>query len=123
MITASNPLAFLALFLVVIVLLPLMAWFIIASQVRAASVVKEWAARDGYRIVRMQRRIFGGPFYGNSIYAAMWRLTVRDNRGQVRHLWAGSRGTLPTWLFCLPTEVDVKWDDGVPTDTCERNVG
>jgi len=99
-----------------------MAWFVIASQVRAASVVKKWAARDGYRILRMQRKILSGPFYGNPIHAAMWRLTVQDNRGQVRHLWAGSRGTLPTWLFCLPNEVDVKWDDDGPTDTCERNV-
>jgi hypothetical protein len=80
---------------------------------RSRKILERWAERNGYRILQAQRRTFlRGPFF---FYTAkgqeVFRVTVEDPQGQVRHgfVRCGS-----FWLGVLSDRADVRWDPAPP---------
>ena len=76
---------------------------------RAQSMLENWAAVEGYRIVSCERRTFRrGPFFftsgkGHEVY----RITVEDQSGQIKSGYIRCGGFL---FGLLSDRVDVRWD-------------
>ncbi len=81
-------------------------WYYYAS----ATLLKRWAARNGFQITSQKRGNFTkGPFFLRSgIGTAAFRVTVYDPIGYSRNGWirVGSR-----WSGLSSDKVEVRWDD------------
>lgn len=80
---------------------------------RLESLLPEWAERNGYRILKRERRFFFcGPFFFSSRYSDVCRLTVQGRQGGCRAGWVrigeGPLGSL------LSDRIEVVWDDAAP---------
>lgn len=77
---------------------------------RASDMLDKWAQRNQYQIEKRERRsFFKGPFFwttGRGQY--VYRVIVRDDRGQERVAWV----KLGSWIFGIWQEqVQVIWED------------
>ena len=84
--------------------------FVIGSYRRAARLLSQWAASNGYRIIESERRkFFKGPFFwGSSNNQIIFRVTVQDAYGNIRRGWVRCGSYL---LGAWNDEVDFRWDD------------
>ncbi|BCU76301.1 hypothetical protein llg_10160 [Luteolibacter sp. LG18] len=76
---------------------------------RSRGLLENWAASSGYQLVESELRTFlKGPFWFTSSKSQLvYRITVRDRDGSVRHGWARCGG----WFFgLLEDDVEVRWD-------------
>jgi hypothetical protein len=80
---------------------------------RSRSLLRGWAERNGFRLLHFEyRHLFRGPFFwttskGQTVY----RVTVEDRAGHVRHGWVRCGG----WWFGLMTDhVEARWDEPGP---------
>jgi hypothetical protein len=77
---------------------------------RGSSLLEEWAARNGYRVVSRENRLFfKGPFFwttskGQEVYY----VTLEDEKGDRRNAWVRCGGWV---LGMLSNNVEVRWDD------------
>ncbi len=77
---------------------------------RSRSLLEQWAAANGYRIISAQyRNLVRGPFFwttskGQTVY----RVTVEDADGRQRDGWVRCGGW---FLGLLSDRVQVRWDD------------
>src|SRR5947209_2918551 len=99
----------LALFLLFIPVLTIL--LNVLPVVRAASLLKRWAQRNGYRILHREHRwLFQGPFSWNlSNLPVVYRIRVQDRQGNHRGGWV----RCGHWLWgVLSDSVEVRWDNG-----------
>lgn len=84
--------------------------FAIGVHRRASTLLYDWAARNGYRIIESERRRYRkGPFFFNSSNnQVVFHVTVQDAYGNVHHGWVrcGSY-QLGTWT----NDVDFRLDN------------
>jgi hypothetical protein len=77
---------------------------------RSRSLLEQWSAENGFRIVESSyRNVVRGPFFwttgkGQTVY----RVTVEDMSGQRRSGWVRCGGW---FLGLLSDRVQVRWDD------------
>ena len=77
---------------------------------RSRSLLEDWAAENGYRLLSSQYRNFSrGPFFwttskGQTVY----RVTVQDRDGATRSGWVRCGSW---WGGLLSDKVQVRWDD------------
>lgn len=82
------------LFLIALSAVPiacLVACFVAATastHVQAVAVLERWAKREGYRVVRRERRdFFRGPHFGGPGRDIIFKVTVEDRAGVRRVAW------------------------------------
>lgn len=77
---------------------------------RSKSLLEQWAAQIGYRLIRQEyRNLFKGPFFWTSTKGqTVYYVTVEDAAGNRRSGWVRCGGW---WLGLLSDHVDVHWDD------------
>jgi hypothetical protein len=84
--------------------------FVVGLHWRASTLLYDWAARNGYRIIESERRRYRkGPFFfTSSNQQVVFRVTVQDVYGNVRQGWVrcGSYN-LGTWT----NDVDFRFDN------------
>jgi len=95
-----------------IVILPILALVIVSALVRlrrANAAVRAALERDGYRVLRMHRRILrqGPLFWTTTRSQIVYRVLVRDAAGRQRELWARWGRT---WLP-KPDRLELRWDE------------
>ena len=90
----------------VAVLLGLTLWWHFG---RSSSLLHQWAAKNGYRIVRQEyRHLFKGPFFWTSTKGqTVYYVVVEDAAGTRRSGWVRCGGW---WLGLLSDNVEVRWD-------------
>ena len=76
---------------------------------RSSSLLHQWAANNGYHIVRQDYRIFAkGPFFWTSTKGqTVYYVVVEDAAGARRSGWVRCGGW---WLGLLSDHVEVRWD-------------
>jgi hypothetical protein len=104
---------FMVLFTVLFAALILLVFGMVVWRFRRAdSLLKSWAAGNGYRLVRAENRILlRGPFLlvpdsGQFVY----RVAVEDQAGYVSSGWVRF-GSSSLWRGRLSYDVDVRWDN------------
>ena len=77
---------------------------------RSSSLLHQWAAENGYRIVSQEyRNFFKGPFFWTSSKGqTVYYVVVEDSGGKRRRGWVRCGGW---WLGLLSDNVEVRWDD------------
>src|SRR5262249_46893070 len=83
--------------------------YIVGMQRRAGRLLDQWAARNGYRILEIERRRYRkGPFFfTSSNNQVVYRVTVQDAYGTTHRGWVRCGGyRLGSWS----DEVAVQWD-------------
>jgi hypothetical protein len=77
---------------------------------RSNSLLEQWAAKGGYRILsREHRALRKGPFLWNSTRGqAVYYVVVVDSDGDTRSGWVRCGGY---WLGMLSDHTEVRWDD------------
>ncbi len=88
------------------VLVSLSVWW---HHGRSSSLLRQWAANNGYHIVRQDyRHFFKGPFFWTSTNGqAVYYVVVEDPAGTMRSGWVRCGGW---WLGLLSDHVEVRWD-------------
>jgi hypothetical protein len=77
---------------------------------KSALLLKNWATKSVYTLLRQEARSFG-PFFGKSSNQHVYYIIVEDREGQRRRGWALCGG----WFTGLMSEqVKVKWDQTGP---------
>ena len=77
---------------------------------RRASLIEQWADKNGYRIVsRKYRWLRKGPFFWTSSRGqTVYYVTMEDVQGNQRHGWV----RCGSWFFGLLSDyVEVSWED------------
>ena|SRR5205814_9183863 len=77
---------------------------------RANSMLRDWAASNGYTIVEKEyRSFFKGPFFWTASRSQIiYRVVIRDDERNVRSGWV----KLGSWWFgVLSNQVDIRWDE------------
>jgi hypothetical protein len=76
---------------------------------RSSSLLHQWAAKNGYRIVRQEYRyFFKGPFFWTSSKGqTVYYVVVEDSGGTRRSGWVRCGGW---WLGLVSDNVEVRWD-------------
>ncbi len=89
------------------------AWVFWVCQRRAEALLREWAIRNGFQIIRQRQRylFFTGPFRWrtNSRGQVIYFFTARDREGSERSGWARCGGYVDG-LFVW-NKIEVKWDE------------
>ena len=77
---------------------------------RSSSLLHQWAAENGYRIIcREHRNFLKGPFFWTSTKGqTVYYVVVEDSGGNRRTGWVRCGGW---WLGLLSDNVEVRWDD------------
>jgi hypothetical protein len=77
---------------------------------RSSSLLHQWAAEHGYRIIRQEyRTFFKGPFFWTSTKGqTVYYVVVEDSAGNRRRGWVRCGGW---WFGLLSDNVEVRWDD------------
>jgi hypothetical protein len=77
---------------------------------RSSSLLHQWAAQNGYRIISQQyRNFFKGPFFWTSGKGqTVYYVVVEDSIGNSRRGWVRCGGW---FLGLLSNNVEVRWDD------------
>jgi len=77
---------------------------------RAASLLRQWAGKNGYHVVHSEHRFFfRGPFFWTTSNGqAVYRITVEDTEGSLRSGWVRCGGW---FLGMLSDHVEARWDD------------
>jgi hypothetical protein len=77
---------------------------------RSSSLLHQWAAQNGYRIISQEyRNFFKGPFFWTSTKGqTVYYVVVEDAGGNKRRGWVRCGGWL---LGLLSDSVAVRWDD------------
>jgi hypothetical protein len=77
---------------------------------RSSSLLHQWAAQNGYRIIRQEyRNFFKGPFFWTSTKGqTVYYVVIEDSGGNRRSGWVRCGGW---WLGLLSDNVEVRWDD------------
>ena len=98
----------------VVFVMMLVAVLVVASIAwrvsRSRSILHEWAADHGFRLIYYEYRWFvRGPFFWTTSKSqTVYRVTIEDGRGSIRKGWV----RCGTWLAGLwSRQVDVRWDD------------
>ena len=98
----------------VVFVMMLVAVLVVASIAwrvsRSKSLLHEWAAEHGFRLIDYEYRWFvRGPFFWTTSKSqTVYRVTVEDGRGSIRKGWV----RCGSWLAGLwSRQVDVRWDD------------
>ncbi len=76
---------------------------------RARILVRRWAERNGFELLDLEHRfLFKGPFFWNhSKYQPVFRVRVRDRRGDEHLGWVRCGGSL---IGVFADETSVIWD-------------
>jgi hypothetical protein len=77
---------------------------------RSDSVLRQWADRNGYRLIDQEyRNVFKGPFFWTSTKGqTVYYVTVEDGAGRRRKGWVRCGG----WFLGLMSDAaEVRWDD------------
>jgi hypothetical protein len=76
---------------------------------RSGSLLRQWAARNDYRIIRKEyRSFFKGPFFWTSTKGqVVYYVVVEDSAGASRSGWVRCGGW---WFGLLSDNVEVRWD-------------
>lgn len=75
---------------------------------RSRNMVEQWARDNGLDLIAARRQVlFYGPFCWQIGRRAVFRVTVRDASGQVRHGYVRVGGF---FLGLLSDQVNVEWD-------------
>src|SRR5690349_6176648 len=92
--------------IMLIVVVASLAW----HHYRAGELLQNWATMNGYQIVEHERRsLFRGPFFwSSSKNQVIYRVTVRDRRGNTRQGWVRCGGW---WWGMLSDSTEVRWDE------------
>jgi hypothetical protein len=100
----------LGIILVVSCVFSLMVLLIVWSNSRGLSMLDVWASENGYDILSREACwFFRGPFFwGTSEGQKVYKVTLRDQDGRVRHGYARCGGY---WLGLWTDRVEVRWDD------------
>ena len=80
---------------------------------RSKSLIDEWAAENGLRLIDYEYRWFvRGPFFWTTSKSqTVYRVTVEDSQGYIRKGWV----RCGSWLAGLWSHrVDVRWDADPP---------
>ena len=84
-----------------------LAFWGIIRVIRARSSIREQLRRDGYLVLRMQRRLFShGPFPETTRSQIAYRVVVRDVSGRDSAVWARWGRT---WL-AEPDRLEFRWE-------------
>jgi hypothetical protein len=77
---------------------------------RSNSLLNNWAAQNGYRIIRREyRTFFKGPFFWTSSKGqTVYYVVVEDSDGNKRSGWLRCGGS---WFGLLSDHTEVRWDD------------
>ena len=77
---------------------------------RSGSLLYEWAAQNGYHIIRQEYRYFRkGPFFWTSTEGqTVYYVIVEDSAGNKRRGWVRCGSW---WFGLLSDKVEVRWDD------------
>jgi hypothetical protein len=96
--------------LLVLVMIVLGGTYIWWYFTRSLSMVEQWARDNGLTLVEVERRyMFHGPFWWRTGKGqAVFRVTVRDASGQVRHGYVRVGGF---FLGLLSDQVEVEWEE------------
>lgn len=100
------------LLIVLFVFLPIVIVIELWNLLSSFAGLSSWARKNGFAILcREERTFFMGPFFWTtSKFQTVWRITVRDNAGQVREGWVRCE----RWPFAfLSSHVEVRWDEVV----------
>ncbi|WP_367871906.1 hypothetical protein [Luteolibacter sp. Populi] len=83
-------------------------WGVFWEERRSAQILKDWATREGVKVVSSERRyFFRGPDFNASKSQAVFRVKVQDGGGCMRQGWVKCGGR---WAGLLHNQAEVKWD-------------
>jgi hypothetical protein len=76
---------------------------------RASYLLREWAAKNDFRIIHRQyRHFFKGPFFWTSTNGqAVYYVVIEDPAGASRRGWVRCGSW---WFGLLSEDVDVRWE-------------
>ena len=101
-----------ALFLLALIVAVVFAlsYYAVGTYRHAAHLLDQWAADNQYRILESDRRYLRkGPFtWSSSQSQIIYRVTVQDSAGNIRHGWVRCGSYL---LGAWQNVVDVRWED------------
>jgi hypothetical protein len=101
-----------ALFLLVLAVVVIFALsaYAVGTYRHAARLLDQWAADNNYRIIESDRRYLRkGPFtWTSSQSQIIYRVTVQDPIGNIRHGWVRCGSYL---LGAWQNAMDVRWED------------
>jgi len=108
--------AILIVFVIVFVVVVFIVVAIIAAVVhfnRAGSILQNWAARNGFRILAGKRcLVWQGPFFfGTSESQEVYRVTIQDHSGYIRSGYVRCGGY---FLGTFSDQAEVVWDPEAP---------
>ena len=91
------------------VLLTVFFWFFFSNNTRSEIILRNWADREGFEILKHERLIFGGGFciFTTSSMQTVFSITVRDRNGRELSGWVRC-GTFFGGIFASE-KVAVKW--------------
>jgi hypothetical protein len=90
----------------VLIVIASIAW----SFQRSSSILENWAASNGYRIVQKEyRNVARGPFFWTTARGqTVYRVVVEDRNGNTRTGWVRCGSW---WLGLFSDDMDVRWDE------------
>lgn len=97
------------LFMILLVLI-LMIFAFRWHFARSAAILKKWADENGYEILEKSYcHFFKGPFFFRTTnHQAVYRVTVRDERGNVGTGWVACGSW---WWGLLSDQAHARWDE------------
>jgi hypothetical protein len=103
---ASDMQSFFFVALVVVVIVLGLVWHFERSN----SLLHQWAAQNGYRIISQKyRNFFKGPYFWTSTRGqTVYYVVVEDPDGNTRSGWVRCGSW---WFGLLSDNVEVHWDD------------
>jgi hypothetical protein len=76
---------------------------------RSKSLLRQWAAQNGYRITLQEHRFFKGPYFWTSTNGqTVYYVVLKDRDGNQRSGWVRCGSW---WFGVLSDNVEVLWDD------------
>ena len=95
-------------FLIVVAVCGIAVWSAVRGAEKCRAYLDEWAAANGYELVRATRRWATLSFFWRSKAQRVYEIEVRDAQGRQR---AGKAKVGGYFLGSMTNRVDVRWSD------------
>ena len=82
-------------------------WGVYWEERRSTQILKDWAEREGLKVLSSERRYSYADDFKASRSQAVFRVKVQDEKGFTRHGWVKCGGW---WAGLLKNRAEAQWD-------------